>query len=131
VLSFSKPPFKEEEEEGVPRAVLLWLISSLSPSTQDPPAHAGAALSFSGGSLRGGRLRRYLAILAGWHQHAMDKSERFHNPLDSDTLRGPDWWFSARSVDELWDSLDTVIFFLNRRCKRVYRSLCSASIRLA
>jgi hypothetical protein len=60
----------------------------------------------------------------------MDESERFYNPLDSDTLRGPDWWFSARLVDELQDSLDTDISFLNRCCKRVYHSLRSVSIRL-
>jgi hypothetical protein len=92
--------------------------------------------SFFGGSLRGPRLRRYLNILAGWRrlapaiQAAMDELERLHNPLDSDTSRGPDWWFSARSVDELQNSLDTDISFLNRRCK-VYHSLCNASIRLA
>jgi hypothetical protein len=90
--------------------------------------------SFSAGSLRGPRLRRYLAIVASWRhyapeiQAAMDDAERFHNPLDSDTSRDPEWWFSARCVDEIWDSIALDIPFLNRRCKRVYRSLRSASI---
>jgi hypothetical protein len=50
--------------------------------------------SFSAGPLRGPRLRRYLAILAGWCycapeiQAAMDDAERFYNPLNSDTSRG-------------------------------------------
>jgi hypothetical protein len=66
----------------------------------------------------------------------MDKSKRFYNPFNSDSSRGPDWWFgldwwfSARSEDELRDFLYTDISFLNRCCKRVYRSLRSASIRL-
>jgi hypothetical protein len=57
-------------------------------------------------------------------------AERFHNPLDSDTSRGPEWWFSARCVDKIWDSIALEIPFLNRQCKRVYRSLRSAGIRV-
>jgi hypothetical protein len=93
--------------------------------------------SFSAESLQGHHLRRYLANLAGWiHcapeiQAAMNDAERFHNTLNSDTLRDPYWWFSAYSIDEIWDSLALNIPFLNRQCKRVYRSLRRASIRVA
>jgi hypothetical protein len=89
---------------------------------------------FSAVSLQGPRLRQYLAIVASWRycapdiQAAMDNAERFHNPLDSDTSRGPEWWFSARCVDEIQDSIALDIPFLNRQCKRVYRSLRSSSI---
>jgi hypothetical protein len=43
----------------------------------------------------------------------MDDAERFHNPLDSDTSRGPEWWFFARCIDEIWDSIALDIPFLN------------------
>jgi hypothetical protein len=80
-------------------------------------------LSFSAGSLRGPRLRRYLVIVAGWRhcaqeiQAAMDDAERFRNPLDSGTSRGPNRWFSNRCVDEIQDFLALDSPVLNRRCK--------------
>jgi hypothetical protein len=47
----------------------------------------------------------------------MRLADQLHNPLDANTSRGPGWWFHARDINEIRDSLELNIKTLNRRAK--------------
>jgi hypothetical protein len=59
----------------------------------------------------------------------MTEADQIINPLDGDTSRGPDFWFSVRNIDKMRDLLRLDIRHLEKRVKGTVRSMRSASIR--
>jgi hypothetical protein len=137
---------QEEEEETVPGALLLWLLPCSSPSPQDPSALPGPAaphvlpsiapllLCWVPFGASPPAIPCHSCGLAPLHPGDPGCDRRcgtVSQPSGLGHFTWPGLVVFSLTIDEIRDSLDLDIPFLNQRCKRVYRSLRSTSIYVA